>query len=218
MSNLLKMAAIVAMAAAVPAAAVTFNVGIGSPVLSIPGNNDFQSNLNGVGLYSYTASNATVSLSGKATLTFEFMGSESGFSDTFKAGGGGITVTENSSFTPWGAVNVGTLNYNAGAISDWLFTSSAGAQNKGIGTQEFGIFLPAGLSAGGTYSSNVLYLGFDDQISNIDDNHDDIIIRVTADDFGGQGGVPEPATWAMLVAGFGLVGAVHRRRSAAVAA
>lgn len=29
------------------------------------------------------------------------------------------------------------------------------------------------------------------------------------------GGIPEPGTWAMLVAGFGLVGAVSRRRKAA---
>ena len=32
------------------------------------------------------------------------------------------------------------------------------------------------------------------------------------------GAVPEPASWAMLVAGFGLVGAAARRRKAAVAA
>jgi hypothetical protein len=28
----------------------------------------------------------------------------------------------------------------------------------------------------------------------------------------GVGGVPEPSNWAMLIAGFGLVGAVSRRR------
>lgn len=32
------------------------------------------------------------------------------------------------------------------------------------------------------------------------------------------GGIPEPASWAMLIAGFGLVGAAQRRRSGAVAA
>jgi hypothetical protein len=32
------------------------------------------------------------------------------------------------------------------------------------------------------------------------------------------GGIPEPATWAMLIAGFGLVGAAARRRRAALAA
>lgn len=32
--------------------------------------------------------------------------------------------------------------------------------------------------------------------------------------FGGAGGVPEPASWALLIAGFGLTGAVLRRRRA----
>lgn len=32
------------------------------------------------------------------------------------------------------------------------------------------------------------------------------------------GAVPEPASWALLIAGFGLVGAMQRRRSAAIAA
>jgi hypothetical protein len=35
---------------------------------------------------------------------------------------------------------------------------------------------------------------------------------------GTAGAVPEPANWAMLIAGFGLVGAVARRRRTAVAA
>lgn len=36
--------------------------------------------------------------------------------------------------------------------------------------------------------------------------------------FSGGGVVPEPASWAMLIAGFGLVGATMRRRRATVAA
>jgi hypothetical protein len=36
---------------------------------------------------------------------------------------------------------------------------------------------------------------------------------------GGEVGVPEPATWAMLITGFGLVGAsVRRRRGVVVSA
>jgi hypothetical protein len=31
-------------------------------------------------------------------------------------------------------------------------------------------------------------------------------------------GIPEPASWAMLIAGFGLVGAASRRRNMTVAA
>jgi hypothetical protein len=35
---------------------------------------------------------------------------------------------------------------------------------------------------------------------------------------GFRGGIPEPASWAMLIAGFGLVGAAQRRRKAVIAA
>ena len=41
------------------------------------------------------------------------------------------------------------------------------------------------------------------------------ISEITFD--GKSGGVPEPATWAMMIAGFGLVGATLRRRRAAFA-
>jgi hypothetical protein len=54
------------------------------------------------------------------------------------------------------------------------------------------------------------FSGFD----GIDPVIDNVIIRTN-----GTGAVPEPATWAMLLAGFGLVGAVRRRqRLAQVAA
>ena len=69
-----------------------------------------------------------------------------------------------------------------------------------------------GLSAAGNTNGNVIlridvltggYAVFDN-------------IRITADDTGG-GVVPEPATWAMLIAGFGLVGAARRRQRALAA-
>jgi hypothetical protein len=41
---------------------------------------------------------------------------------------------------------------------------------------------------------------------------------VTLATLDGPGAVPEPASWAMLIAGFGLVGAVARRRRTVVAA
>jgi hypothetical protein len=83
------------------------------------------------------------------------------------------------------------------------------------GTAEFGYFLPAPIitaRAPGTYTSSVLYLGYDNQITaSDDDNHDDLVIRLTAT------AVPEPATWAMMIAGFGLMGGAMRRRSAGLA-
>jgi hypothetical protein len=69
-----------------------------------------------------------------------------------------------------------------------------------------------GLSAAGNTNGNVIlridvlsggYAVFDN-------------IKITADNQGG-GVVPEPSTWAMLIAGFGLVGAVRRRQRAVTA-
>ncbi len=215
MRSLLTTVAIMGLALAAPAtAAVQFNVGIGAPVAAIPGNNDFQTQLAAAGLSAYTATGSSISLTGKATLTFEFMGSESGFSDTFTAAGGTLTKTENSAFTAWGSQLIGSADYNAGAISDWFFSSSGNPGPFGIGSSEMAIFIPTGTQ--GNYLSNVIYLGFDDQINNADDNHDDFIVRITAVDFVDPGGIPEPSSWAMLITGFGLVGAARRRRNQAV--
>ena len=43
-------------------------------------------------------------------------------------------------------------------------------------------------------------------------------ITVLANVLGAPGGVPEPASWTLLIAGFGLVGASMRHRKAAVSA
>ncbi len=191
-----------ALAAAVPAvAATTFTVGLGSPLTAIPLNNDFKNDLNAVGLTDYTAAGASITLSNATRLKFEYMGSESGFTDTFTAAGGTVGPF-NEYNKSWGPVLIGYANYAGGVISDFVFTSNGPGQVGTPGTAPFAIFIPGNVRS---YVSNVLYLGFDDQLNNADDNHDDFIVRVTA--------VPEPASWAMLVIGFGLVGMTTRRRS-----
>jgi hypothetical protein len=65
-------------------------------------------------------------------------------------------------------------------------------------------FVPVGVAFGGTAKSIVFagvanFVVFDD-------------ITFGSDVPGGGGVVPEPATWAMMIAGFGLVGAAMRRR------
>ena len=186
------------MAAPAVAALATFTVTPGA-VLAIPANNDFQSNLNALGLFEYSGAGTAVTLSRSAKLKFEYMGSESGFVDTFTAGSVGPFSEYNKA--TWGPVLIGIGQFMGGAFTAPMFTSNGSAAVGTIGSAHLGIFLPAGVSS---FTSSVLYLGFDDQINNIDDNHDDFIVRVTA--------VPEPASWAMLIVGFGLVGFASRRR------
>ena len=184
-----------------PASAASIQVNFGA-TNAIPGNNDFQSQLNGLGFVSFATLGTSLILDQNAKITFEFLGSESGFNDTFTAGT--VTHTENTNFTPWSSLNIGTTSALAGSLANFLKFTSAGGVNATVGNDGFGIFLTANQLSGQSF--NVLYFGYDDQINNQDDNHDDFIIRavVTA--------VPEPGTWAMLLSGFVLVGSLLRRR------
>ncbi len=177
----------------------------------VPGNNDFQTDLAGLGLTLFTTDGATITLTENSVLTFDFFGSESGFDDTFQAGS--VSFTETSGFTSWGAVPLGADAFLMGSLAGLLnFSSATGpGADATVGDDGFGIFLGANAVSG--LSTNVFWLGYDDQITNIDDNHDDMIIRVTV-----SPAVPEPATWAMMLLGFGAAGFVLRRRRAPVLA
>lgn len=188
-------------------ASVQIDFGATNPV---PANNDFQGQLAGLGLTLYTTTGATITLTEDSVLTFEFLGSESGFNDTFEAGS--VSFTEMSTFTPWASLLLGADIFSAGDLAGILnFTNSGNGVTSTVGDDGFGIFLGANDVSG--LLTNVFYLGYDDQISNIDDNHDDMIIKVTV-----SPAVPEPGTWAMMLLGFGAVGyAMRRRRTPALA-
>lgn len=174
----------------------------------VPGSNDFQSQLSGLGLTRFTTNLATLILSSNSIITFEFLGSESGFNDTFTAGP--VTYSEFTTLTNNFAspIALGSANFSAGSLLNLLnFTSSGGAPAT-VGQDGFGIFLGANQTSGQSFST--FYLGYDDQITNQDDNHDDMIIRATVRD-----AVPEPATWAMMLLGFAGIGMAFRRRQPA---
>ena len=171
--------------------------------MAVPSSNDFQAQLLGLGLDSITTSGAMLTLTGDALISFELLGSESGFDDSF--GAGDVTVTETSSFTPWSTVFLGSDTFSAGSLAGILNFTSVGGVNATVGDDGFGIFWGADtpLAPAGT---NVFYFGFDDQITGQDDDHDDLIIRATI-----LPPVPEPGTWAMLLMGFGAAGFALRR-------
>ncbi len=208
-----------AMALSLPVAAqaapsVTINF---SSTTAISSFNDWKSNLNGVGLTQYATQLSSLFLTGgPANLVFEFLASESGFSDTFSATGavGSVSYTETSGWEDhWSSpIQLGFAEFDSGDLFKLLnFTSNLGGPAT-VGDDGFGIFLGPNARSGGSYTQ--FYIGYDDQIGSPDDNHDDFIVRVSVVPLA----VPEPSTWAMLLFGFGIVGFALRRRISRTAA
>ena len=122
-----------------------------------------------------------------------------------------------TSFTLSGASNSGKLvsgnTLSATATSlffDFSGSGLAAFQNPAIGSGiNFICFTGNGICGGGSNRISITTNTFGDGIP-----QSGLVQIGTA----AGGAVPEPASWAMLIAGFGLVGAVARRRRTAVAA
>jgi len=168
---------------------------------AISAENDFQSELNGLGLTRLATTGASLMLDATSVITFDLLGSESGFDDTFNAPG--ISFTEmttllNSFASPMG---LGSGVFTAGDLAGLLTFTSSGGANATVGDRGFGIFLGPNALSGD--ASSVFFFGYDDQITNQDDDFDDFIVRATVTPLAA---VPEPGTWAMMLIGFGSVG------------
>jgi hypothetical protein len=205
MKKLIVAAAGIAMFAAAPAtASVQVNFG---GTTAIPGNNDFRTALNGLGVTQYASSGASLFLTSDAIITFELLGSESGFSDRLVTlSAPSLSYTEytsllNSFASP---IPIGSAFFTAGNLANRLNFSAVGGLPATVGQAGFGIFLGGGAVSGQNVST--FLFAYDDQANNPDRDFDDMIIRATVNP------VPEPATWAMMLVGFAGVGIVMRRQ------
>jgi hypothetical protein len=200
------LAGFAAITAAAPADA-TVQVNFGGTT-TIPGNNDFQGQLNGLGLTGIAATGASLILSSNSTITFELLGTESGFSDRFATlSTPNLSYTENTTFqndfnSP---ISIGSAFFSAGSLAGLLNFSAVGGTPATVGQAGFGIFVPQGTVSGQSLST--FYFAYDDQATNPDRDYDDMIIRAVV-----HPAVPEPATWAMMLVGFGGMGVALRRR------
>jgi len=204
--------ALTAPSVATAAATITFGT-----TTAIPGSNDFKTNLNNLGLTQFATTGASIVLDPGMEITFYFVGAESGFSDTFSTAGGlpNLSMTEgfNNNENHFGApILIGTDSFAAGSLAGLLnFTSSGPGAPGTVGTDPFAIFLGPNQVSGSTV--NDFYFGYDDQLVNVDDNHDDFVIHAIISSV-----VPEPSTWGMMLLGFAGIGmAMRRRRSPALA-
>ena len=104
--------------------------------------------------------------------------------------GGGVTIQIATD-------NDFSTTQNASLTQFYVCTTGFGAGNTYSDTVTFGAACPTGMSLIPTFVYS---------------------FAVTGDDARALGIVPEPATWAMMIAGFGLVGAALRRRGVVTAA
>lgn len=205
MKNQILAAAILALALPTTSqAAVGLTVSFGTSTL-IPNTNDFHTSLASLGLTQYVASGASLFLNGPATIMFEFLGSESGFNDTFSTSGGS-SLTESGSYSNFFAapIFIGAQSFSFGSLGGLLNFSSSGGAAATIGQNGFGIFLGPNQTSGSNFTS--FYLGYDDEVTNQDDDYDDFVVRATV-----LSAIPEPSTWMMLFGGFALLGLSARR-------
>ena len=200
-SSVLLSALAVATALAAPASAALLVDGVGS-TSALASGNSFAAQLNSnYGYTQQTTDYSGISLTAPARITFYALASESGYANTFSFEG--LSNTENAYSFDSSRV-IGSLKVAAGSLAGMSFTSNLGLPAL-PGQPNFAVFLPTGFN-GGSFSSNWLVFGFDDGYGKSNKaDYDDFIVgaQISA--------IPEPHTWAMVIAGFGLVGLQLRR-------
>ena len=122
------------------------------------------------------------------------------------------TDINNGGFT---SIDVSALGFNVAAGQQFTIHLSAAADSI---TNRFGWGFGNDIDGNGTVGAFADYAGGDNRVSEDGGNSwsvtgYDRAFRTWVE----AGAVPEPASWAMLIAGFGLVGAMARRRRPAMA-
>ena len=139
-----------------------------------------------------------VTLQGGGTLTGSFM--------TNDALTQLLSVDITASAGSYGGFAYAAITYNSIANANWVSLPTQGFQiTDAGGAQQLRLNLQPLTATGGTITSPNSY-----EYQNIAGSRSILSGRVV------QAPVPEPATWAMMIGGFALVGASMRRKAAAV--
>jgi hypothetical protein len=194
-------------------AASAASVTVGGSAGSLPGSaNLFSDELLAAfgGNLAFYSGGASLTLSGPARVSFTRVGAESGYNNDFLVNGS-VVLSEAGDF----GNGQNFLTYGNGASFETILATlsgttlqfdsrdASGVQNAAVGASPFGIFVDKSKS-----KHTVLFLAFDDQIQNDDDNHDDFVVRMEVS------AVPLPAAGWLLVAGLGGLVAMRKRKSA----
>jgi hypothetical protein len=194
------------------ASSATFNV-----LSEIPGGgNDFAGNMEatfGVGNVGYGVL-ASVTAGTNEVFTFTRWGSESGYVNTFTATNGSDIESFVESADPWacGLTSCGdseplqfAMNFTGALTSDaFRFSSNRGAPAQ-LGQTGMGLYYDL------TGNSMFAFLAYDDDGAGPDDNHDDFLVRVSADRLNVTP-VPLPASALLFLSAMGGFAVLGRRK------
>lgn len=202
---LLALAAVVAFAA--PAQAALQITGNWNDTSAIAADNDFIADLGALGLTRQITDYSVGVTDAPMKISVYRMGAESGFDNSVVIES--VSFGENDESWSFGDLLISYTSALDGSLGSIEFFSNGTGVGEPLGAGKVAAFLPGRVfgQADGTfkYTKDSLFFGFNDG-SPSDADYDDFVIRITS------AAVPEPATWTMLIGGFGLVGVSMRRR------
>jgi hypothetical protein len=177
---------------------------IGSAAVSVPGINNFQSQLSANGVSEYFLGR-TLGVTGAQlgdSIEVDFFAAEAGYWNIFTFGA--VTIS-NRGNQAWAERDRGSVAASNG-LQNFQFCSVdvlSCLTNSANDASQIGSFQSIGMYL--TNNANTAWLLWDDSGANVDDNHDDLIVRLTY-----RSSVPEPGSLALL--GLGLAGVALFRR------
>jgi len=175
----------------------------------VPSNNNYATDVPdsyyNVGDTVYESATINALKDGPFKLTFTYLFTEAGFTNEFYYGGNLLLSTATNSYGDSASV---IYNGSADSPLDFFFRSIGWVNQRDVHNEDNDIESAPNFN---TYwaDTNTFIISLDDFGANVDGNHDDMVIKITASK------VPEPGTLALLGLGLAGMGMGMRRRSKA---